>query len=77
MMITNKLKMDLQKPGTAPTVNAVQNDCYTRNLEITLFSDHQPFAFPDNGTVVMRYRKSGGKGVCKQKVKTQLKKISQ
>lgn len=61
-MITNKLKLDLQKPGTTPTIHAVQNDSYSRNLEIALFSDHRPFAFPENGTVVIRYKKSDGKG---------------
>jgi len=62
MMITNKLKLDLQKPGTTPTIHAVQNDSYCRNLEIALFSDHRPFVFPENGTVVIRYKKSDGKG---------------
>lgn len=62
MMITNKLKLDLQTPGTTPTVNAVQTDSYSRNLEITLYSDHRPFIFPEKLTVVIRYKKSDGKG---------------
>lgn len=62
MMITNKLKLDLQTPGTTPTIHAVQNDSYTRNLEITLLSDHRPFVFPEQAAVVIRYRKSDGKG---------------
>lgn len=61
-MITNKLKLDLQKPGTTPTINAVQNDSYSRNLEIALFSDKRPFVFPKKGSVVIRYKKSDGKG---------------
>ena len=62
MIITNKLKLDLQTPGILPTIHAVQNDSYSRNLEITLFSDRKPFVFPDNGAVVIRYKKSDGKG---------------
>lgn len=62
MMITNKLKLDLQTPGIIPTIHAVQNDSYSRNLEIALFSDRKPFLFPENGTVVIRYKKSDGKG---------------
>lgn len=62
MIITNKLKMDLQKPGSTPTISAVQNDSYSRNLEIALYAGHRPYAFPDSGTVVIRYRKSDGKG---------------
>ena len=33
MIITNKLKLDLQTPGILPTIHAVQNDSYSRNLE--------------------------------------------
>lgn len=62
MIITNKVKLDLQTPGILPTIHAVQNDSYSRNLEITLFSDRKPFVFPENGTVVIRYKKSDGKG---------------
>ena len=62
MIITNKVKLDLQTPGILPTIHAVQNDSYSRNLEIILFSDRKPFIFPDNGAVVIRYKKSDGKG---------------
>lgn len=62
MIITNKVKLDLQTPGILPTIHAVQNDSYSRNLEITLFSDRKPFIFPENGTVAIRYKKSDGKG---------------
>ena len=48
MIITNKFKLDLQNPGTAPTIHAVQNDSYSRNLEIALFCGCKPFAFPEN-----------------------------
>lgn len=62
MIITNKLKLDLQTPGIVPTINAVQNDSYSRNLEITLFSDRKPFVFPEKCAAVIRYKKSDGKG---------------
>ena len=62
MMITNKIKLDLQRPGTAPTIHAVQTDSYSRNLEIALFAGQKPFVFPDQGAVLIRYRKSDGKG---------------
>ena len=62
MMITNKINLDLQKPGTMPTIYAVQNDSYSRNLEIALFSNHRIFSFPENAAVVIRYKKSDGKG---------------
>lgn len=62
MIITNKLKLDLQNPGTTPNIHAVQNDSYSRNLEIALLSGNRPFSFPENLAVVIRYRKSDGKG---------------
>lgn len=62
MIITNKLKLDLQMPGILPTIHAVQNDSYSRNLEIALFSDRKPFVFPNEMAVVIRYKKSDGKG---------------
>ena len=62
MIITSKLTLDLQKPGTIPTVHAVQNDSYSRNLEIALYADRSPFTFPETGRVVIRYKKSDGKG---------------
>ena len=62
MIITNKLTLDLQTPGTVPTIHAVQNDSYSRNLEIALYEGRKPFVFPVHGTVVIRYKKSDGKG---------------
>ena len=62
MIITNKLKMDLQNPGATPIVHTVQNDSYSRNLEITVLSGNRPFVFPDTVSVIIRYRKSDGKG---------------
>ena len=51
MIITNKLTLDLQKPGTIPTIHAVQNDSYSRNLEIALYEGRKPFVFPVHGTL--------------------------
>lgn len=62
MIITTKLKVDLQTPGVTPIVHAVQNDSYCRNLEIALYTGGVPFVFPGNANVVIRYRKSDGKG---------------
>ena len=62
MIITNQFKLDLQNPGTTPTIHAVQNDSYSRNLEIALYAGRRPFAFPKTGRVVIRYKKSDGKG---------------
>lgn len=61
-MITSKLNMDLQKPGSTPIVHATQSDSYSRNLSISLYTDNTPFVFPVNGKVMIRYRKADGTG---------------
>lgn len=62
MMITNKLKMDLQCPGTTPRINAVQHDQYSRQLEIALFAGGKPLFLPEGTGVLIRYRKFDGRG---------------
>lgn len=62
MIITSKLKMDLQKPGVTPILHAVQSDCYSRNVEIAMYSGGLPFTVPEQAAAVIRYRKSDGKG---------------
>ncbi len=61
-MITNKLKMDLQNPGSTPMIHAVQNDRDSRSLEISLYSGGKPFVFPENFGVLIRYKKPQGTG---------------
>ena len=39
MIITTKIKLDLQKAENIPAVNAVQTDACTRRLEIELLSN--------------------------------------
>ena len=52
MIITNKLKMDLQNPGATPIVHTVQNDSYSRNLEIAVLSGNRPFAMTSNSPLL-------------------------
>ena len=37
MIITHKLKMNLLEPGNLPRIHAVQDDRYTRNLQLELY----------------------------------------
>ena len=62
MIITSKITMDLQNPGISPRICAVQTDRYSRDLQITLYAGNVPFPVPDNTAVMIRYRKSDGKG---------------
>lgn len=62
MIITHKLKMNLLEPGNMPLVHAVEDDRYTRNLELALYSGNGVWEFPEGATVIVRYRKSDGTG---------------
>ena len=62
MIITHKIKMDLQDPGYMPRVNAVQDDQYSRNLELTLSSGGEAWTITEDVTVLVRYCKPDGTG---------------
>lgn len=57
MLVTTKIKIDLQRPSYPVVVNAVQGDQNTRQLEISLFSGSVAWMVPDNVAVAMRYCK--------------------
>lgn len=62
MIITSKVSMDFQKPGRPPVVHAVQNDRYSRNLEIALFDSGALWQVPEDADVMIRYCKPDGTG---------------
>lgn len=62
MIITSKITMDFQRPGKPPVISAVQNDRYSRNLEITLFDDGVPWQIPEDADVLIRYCKPDATG---------------
>lgn len=62
MIVTHKIKMDLSEGGEMPRINIVQNDKYTRNIEISLFSDGKKWLIPEGITGVVHYLKPDGTG---------------
>ena len=62
MNITNKVNMDLQQPGYVPAIQLVQKDWYSRNIELTLYSQGEAWAIPETATALICYSKSDGKG---------------
>lgn len=62
MIITSKIKMDLALSGSTQRVCVVQDDKYSRNLEITLLCNGVPWEVPEGATGVVRYRKPDGTG---------------
>lgn len=62
MIVTTKLNMDLAKPRITPELYVVQDDRYSRNLEVSLYVNGVTFAPPEGYTVLIRYAKPDGKG---------------
>ena len=54
--------MDLNRCATTPVIHAVQDDRYSRNIELTLLSDGTAWQIPENIAVRIRYSKPDGKG---------------
>lgn len=62
MIITSKIQMDLNRYAAAPMIHAVQDDRYSRNVELALFSDGNAWVIPEPATVLIRYSKPDGTG---------------
>ena len=61
MIITKKFTMALDQRGVAPVVDAVQDDSFTRQVEITLTYKGQPWEIPGDATAAIRFKKPDGK----------------
>ena len=62
MIITHKIEMDLSKGGEIPRIRAVQDDKYSRNIEILLFSNGEAWPVPTDAAGIVRYLKPDGLG---------------
>ena len=60
MMITHKLELDLLRRGSVQRIDVVQGDRNTRQVELTLCADGEPWEIPEGSSAVMRYCKSDG-----------------
>lgn len=63
MIITHKLKpMDLASRGVPQRVDVMQDDKYSRNLQISLYENGTIWQIPRDVVAVIRYKKSDGTG---------------
>ena len=63
MIITHKLKpMDLASRGVPQRVDVMQDDKYSRNLQISLYENGTIWQIPSDVVAVIRYKKSDGTG---------------
>ena len=54
--------MELTQNTSSPVIYAVQDDRYSRQLELTLLAGGTPWIIPEDAGVLIRYLKSDGKG---------------
>lgn len=62
MIITHKLTMDLGRCGNPPLIDAVQDDRYTRNVELTMLDQGSPWVVPADAKIAVAYRKADNTG---------------
>lgn len=62
MIITHKITVDLLSATAQSPVVLMQDDRYSRNLELTLLSDGEAWAIPTSAGAVVHYSKGDGTG---------------
>lgn len=62
MIITSKITMDLVRQGGIPAVEVMQDDRYSRNLELSLYADGTAWTIPEKASAVVRFMKPDGTG---------------
>lgn len=62
MIVTHKINMDMDNPQLLPVVDMVQDDKFSRMVEITLLENGKPWVPMEDSRVLIRYAKSDGTG---------------
>lgn len=62
MVVNHKINMDLAKPAVMPRVDMVQKDQYTRQLELSLYANDEPWVIPEDVSVLISFLRSDGSG---------------
>lgn len=62
MIVTHKMVLDMEQAGELLCIDAVQDDRYTRNVELTLLAGSTAWNVPETASAVVRYRKADGVG---------------
>lgn len=58
MIVTHKLTMDLTRRDKIPCIDVMQDDKYSRDLEIRLKTNGVPYQLPEDCSVLIRFRKA-------------------
>lgn len=62
MIVKHRIKMDLAGSAVTPCLDVMQDDRYSRDLEIHLYSGCAELSLPADCTAMIRYRKADGRG---------------
>ena len=60
MNVNHKFNLDLVSQGASHYINVMQNDQYSRYLEVNLFANGIPWQPPEGSHVLIRYKKTDG-----------------
>ena len=61
MIVTTKCTMDLTRPQILPEIYVVQDDRYSRNVELSLYQNGVAVEIPEDVSAVIRFAKPDGK----------------
>jgi len=62
MKLISKVSMDLMIPGYPPVISGVQDDRYTRQLELSLTADREIWTIPTGVSVLIYFSRTDGSG---------------
>ena len=57
LVVTHKIRMDLEGKTPAPWIEVKQWDVYTREVRFQMFTQNKPWEIPENIRVLICYRK--------------------
>ena len=60
MNVTHKINLDLASQGSSHYINVMQNDQYSRSIEMTMFANGITWQPPEGSHALIRYSKSDG-----------------
>lgn len=60
MLITHKVKTDLQRRGITQKLYMVQGDTNSRKIDVSMFSDGYAWNVPEGTSVILRYKNGSG-----------------
>lgn len=61
-MVFQRINVDLLRPSAERVIYAVQDDQYSRGIELSIYENNIPYSIPNGTSVVFSYKKPDGTG---------------